>query len=713
MSSESDKNSSPRWSKDFKKEIRAALQDTDATPIFLVGSKKVSALFQTGQARRAMERRFTEGPIEVINGHMSNDPRVLAVKKGIGAEGTALFPATVDDFGRTSGNGVTSNFYSSQHVNGFPMIPATWPVTDNSKLRAAQHLANSFVKPWHEKIFRSFVRHTFKGIVSVPLKWRKGSSTAVPEFTTSDSRKATLAREAMKDAEKAGRMMLSGDFEGAFVVYGIGGAYYAVYRAQSTDKVSLEEGAYVFKLRPVTDLQYAVSGGTKGERKNSSKSVEGLLDTNGNQISKDFARERRRTAQAIPGKLGFALMPIAQAARANLYKKFPFSFHTRSRTDLQAKLRKWDSTVAVDVSDHDILWFGFILDAWKDELLKLGYADWWVELFITSLKLPIYVSAPGPGQGGVLLGDWAEPNLNAGLSSGNPFTDLLGAGGMAPNYLITQVEHTAQEHIPFLERATDAEVDVFTSSYWSGELDFACKSKGDDALMLWKGKENVRRSTKLLELMKEVNESDDERRSVEINPYIKITYEHGAAYLGHLVLFDSSFELSKTVLTGNPLSMIRNMWSPEYTVNSHIKKRSGQKRPYPGLAWGDLSSNYGTCPIYGELKELVDKVYFDIYGSSYSAFRERLLFDDTKKLATDLSYQRVEVPEDLGWLTPVEKEVIASPEKLQYKYLPTDVRPEILALFSRGINEKIVHDYVLSVAGKNCIGTMVDTSIVR
>lgn len=690
------------WSTEFKRTLRELHTNKKSLdqPFYLRGSKMVDALFQTGNARKARDRVFTESPIEIIDNHWATDPDTIKFKDKFSREATGRFPESVDSEGRPYGNSVRGNFYEMRHVNGFPMKQATWPLVDNTALRESSGLVNKFTAHWHEKVYRSFIRLFFKDLVIQPLKWRSGSSTAVPEFTTSDSRKAVMAKEAMADAQFAGQMMIDGRHDLAFTVHGIGGAYYVVYRSQSTDGVSIDENGHVhLKDRKVADIAYALTSGRMGKQFVSDKSTTGIVDQFGKpiKVAEGFGRERRRTAQAIPGKMGFTLMPIAQAVRKCMYKKAAFSFHHGSRGTMQQSLRDWDYTIAVDVSDHDIKWFAFILDSWKEELLNLGYQDWWVEIFMTSMKLPVYVSSPAEGQGGVLLGDWRQPTLNPGLPSGNPLTDICGAGGMAPTYFIIQVEHTAQEHLDFLKTASQSEVDGFFLRYLRGELHYSCKSKGDDALMLWRSGPGLEKAKQLKQKM---------LKKEPVSEYMEISYEHGEAFLGSLLLYDNTMELSSVTLTGNILSAGRNLWSPEYGVESQKKDRSTCKRPYPGLAWGSMSEVYGTIPIYGEYLELMEHVYYSVYRESHSAFRSKLFQRDEKRLAQALSSSTVHRELGFSDLSFAEKEVLNDPAKIHYRYTQDDVRPEVLAIITHGLDTQQVEDYVTLVAGSsNIVGS--------
>lgn len=670
----------------FNRDIALAEKSKNAYPFFLAGDPVIAPLFKSPTAKRAEVREFTEMPIEIYKKIFADDPRMLGFKDEYSLKGTEEFKECVDDLGRVYGNGVRSNFLAIRHVNGLPMLPATFPLADNTKKRTDSGLASGITKKWHENMFRSMTRLMFGNIEAVPLKWRRGSSTAMSEFTTSDIRKYSLATDALANAARAGDLMLKGRFEDAFNTYNIGGGYYVVYRAQSTDKITHENGVFKAKDRLVSDVLYALTGGLEGDIFPASKSLEGLINRPG------FYRERRRTAMAQSGSIGFALMPVAQSIRKKLYEKFPFSFHHTSRSQKQSKIRDWKFAITTDVSDHDINWPTWLYDIVADELLSMGYADWWVEIFRTSFKLPTYVSAPAPDAGMILIGDWRQPDLKMGLPSGNPFTDLMGTLLMSVVYAIMQIEHTTPWYETSLKHSTNSSMDIWLTSYLKGDLEIGCMSKSDDAIALWKEGKSFYKAT---DLMKKLQNDQ------QVSDYMKIGYEHGGAFLGDILLYDHTGDLSKAVFIGNILSFDRSSESPEYSVDSKKKDRSTAKRPYPGLAWGSVNDVYGSSPIFSEVLALKERIWHKHFGFSYRAMRNQLFEDDSAALAAHLRSGTLPGGLKTSQLTPIELDVLSNPDTIHFKYSVSDVRPEVLEVITTGLPLAEVEPYVKSVVNNN------------
>jgi len=634
------------------------------------------------RAQLAAGRKFAQGPIEIFDDILSTDPRMMLFKARLSDKLTAAVPENVDEFGRVYGTGARSNFYGIRHLNGLPMIPATWPLSSNVKKRHDAGLADGPVSQQHAWIFQAVVRLFFSDLEPVPLKIRRGSSTCVPFFSTDKSDKEEIARYAMKTAHKAGRLMIDGKFEDAYILYQMGGAYYVVYRAQSTDGVKHENGKWVSKDRLVADFEYAISGGARGTLRPASKDP---TDYPGLEGVKGMFRERRRTAMGGPFAMNAAIMPVAQSVRKRIYSRFAYAFHHTTREDKEAKVRDWDLCIATDVSDHDTFWPGWLRDLICDELLDMGYADWWVAIFRTSLKLPIYVGAPGPDEGHVLIGDWRDPQLEVGLSSGQGATDLMGTILMSCVYTIMQLDHTAPHLWNNIKSLSDAM--RFMDNYLQGKEEIKQISKSDDAMLGWARGPALAKGQALLEKL----QSGDKT----LSPYMVISYEHGGAFLGDILLYEGSKKPSKAIFVGNILSMVNNQFSPEYGTQSKVAQRSRRKRPFPGLAWASMQQTYGNCPAYGEVMEIIESEWFFCFGESYRAYRETMLHRDTVELSRYVA--SMANSRGLEGLTTIDLEVLANPEKLQYKYTDDDVSAHVADAIMHGVPVEEVAPYLLSI----------------
>lgn len=653
-------------------------------PVYQPGDAVCDALFRGNAAKRNQMKEYREGPIETFPGILSNDPRLLKFKADLSVLATKKFPETLDSQGRVMGNGVRSNFYGLRHVNGFPMGPATWPLVDNSFLREKNGLANKFTKAWHETVLRALVELFFTDLEPVPLKLNKASSSMIPHYTKDMTEKQGIVLRSLAHGREAGELMLKGDYENAFLGYGVGGAYHTVYRRQSSDAISFEDGVFVPKPRPVASLEYALSGGREGSFNPASKSFEDLPPQGDKfPIPGGFFRERNRTAKGGPLGMAGTLMPVAQAVRKAIYRKYAYTYHHTTRASIQEDVRKYDYAIASDVSNHDIFWPHFTLDTIADQLKKIGYSEWWTELYLTKSRLPDYVTDVSPTEGRKLLGDWRHPSSSGGLPSGNPFTDLEGTIVMTWVYFMIQVEHTYPELIPMLQTRTGALTAL--TRYLKGELPIRLKDKSDDAVLGWSGRAFVSKAKRLHAAM---------TAGDPVSDYMLVTDERGGAFLGSIFLYPSAGDAGGVVLIGNIISYLVNMFSPEYGVQSGVRDRSKVKRPFGGLAWSTMAQNYGSSPIYSEVKDMVEFVWGKCFASSYSFFREEWLRADQLALREQLERVSNSALPDLS-LTDIE--VLSDPSRLDWKYDREDVNPAILDALFNGVGLTHVQPFFESV----------------
>lgn len=661
--------------------LRSQEPDKQRWEVFDGADPYCDPLFRTtaGNAFRTMKWR--EQPVEVLPGIFSNDIKFLRFKDKLTWTAHNQWEPNVDEKGRIYGNGVTTNLLEARHVSGFSMIPATWPMADNYNLRLQEGLVNEWVEPWHRVVAEAFIRLFFSDLQPESVALRKGSSSMAPFFEKDTERRLMLLRHSIENAEVAGNMMLKGEFRDAFLKYGVGGCFGVVYRDQPTDLIQFENGQWSAKDRPVSDLEYAITGGRKGHRGVADKSLDGVDWPH----PKGFFRMRKRSAMGGGLGLNGALMPHAHAVRKHLYRDYPSLYHHTTRDQLQADFREWKWMILTDVSNHDQLWpVHLLLPLIVETLLNMGYPEWWVKLYETKNLLPIFVTGVGPNEPNLLIGDYANPDLTLGQTSGNSWTDVDNTLGMSIWYFILQVEWTMPSLIPKLGTLSGA-LEV-VKAYMKDELPITAKEKADDCNLGWKSEDLIPAAQRLQEAM---------IKGERVSPYMNISYEYGGAFLGGQLLYPRDFSIPGLVVTGAISSFLIKQFSPEYGVQSELRDRTKAKRPYPGLAWGSMLEAYGTHPIYGEMRELIDSCWYDEYGYSYSGYRDDLLRRDRARLA-EWSRQR---SHGLGLddLSQIDQDVIAHPEKLQYRYDPADVNPTVVDLLFQGVTADELEPYFDSV----------------
>ena len=395
---------------------------------------------------------------------------------------------------------------------------------------------------------------------------------------------------------------------------------------------------------------------------------------------KGFFRERNRTAQGAPLTTNGPLMVIAPPVRVKMYSEYASTYHHTTREAQQLSLRDAKFIVATDVSLHDQFWPHMILDETCNVLIELGYPAWWVEIYRVKSKLAMYVTDVSPTEGNVMIGNIFDPDLSVGLPSGNAFTDIEGTLLMSWVYFLIMVEHTMPSLIQSLH-AEDTAVQV-VDQFLRGKLAIGLKDKSDDALMLWRDDALIPAAKELQRKLKE---------GEQVSPYMKVTYEHGGAFLGNILLYPESRDTGKLVLIGNILSFATNQLSPEYGVQSGVRDRSRVKRPFPGLAWESVHDVYGSSPVFGVVLDLLEESWYDCFGESYIHFREQLLERDKRKLASYV--KTVSTKMGMDDLSPIDQEVMSNPDKAHYKYGEADISDDVLNLLFQGLPVEEVEPY--------------------
>lgn len=651
-------------------------------PYFPVDHKMTKALFKTSRAEKFRDRLFMERGIEIFPGIWSTDPQMLQFKRLLASVLNKELKPSVNEWGMTTGNGVTADFHSLRHINGFGQNPATWPLASNLKLRQEKKLATDFVEDWHKTVFQALVRLFFRGIEPTKMKIRKGSSSMVPYFTTDMEEKKELVRYYHNVAASAGDLIAKGKFTEAYLNYDVGGAYAVVYRRQVDGFVDGKP-----KDRPVADLDYALTGGEEGRVFVSSKDP----TTVDPSFPSDFSLERKRTAMGGPLGINSILMPVAQGMRNKIYDEFAYTLHHTTRASLQTDLREWKFSIAADVSQHDQYWPTFLIPYIAAELEDLGFEEWWVAIYKMKAHMPFFVSGVGQDEPNLLIGDWRNPDINMGLHSGNAFTDIEGTLLMVFCYFLMQVEHTMPQLVKRLQDPLSAE--HILHDYLRGKLPIVLKDKSDDALLGWTDPTLVPKAKALLEKMK---------RDEQVSPYMAISYEHGGAFLGSVLLYPQSLQMSELTLIGNVSSLVNRQFNPEYGVQSQQRDRSKVKRGFPGLAWETLPTVYGDAPAYSTVMDAIEFAWQRVYGTSYRRYREVMLAEDKVNLAKFLKMEAAKNPlnGNLDYLTQIDHEVLADPSKLEYKYIDSDITPGVMDILMQGIPVEEITPFFNSIIGR-------------
>jgi len=285
--------------------------------------------------------------------------------------------------------------------------------------------------------------------------------------------------------------------------------------------------------------------------------------------------------------------------------------------------------------------------------------------------------------GNVLLGDWRKPSNSGGLPSGNAFTDLEGTIGMSWIYFLIQAEHT----YPALMKNGDSPEKAFEviGQYLQGALPIRLKDKSDDAILGWSDTMFIPAAKALQAKM---------AKGEQVSPYMHVTYEHGGAFLGSILYYPKTLDMSQVTLMGNILSLVNNQFSPEYGIYSGLGDRRKSKRPFGGLAWNTIRENYGTSPIYDEVMDIIEYEWAQVYHSSYSAMRREWAAADEAAMAKMV---HEDTKTQMRGLTAIDVEVLMDPSRAEWKYDEADINQDILASLFNGIGLEHTEPFFNSV----------------
>lgn len=684
-------------SKDFLAQIEKIRGTEGSAPLFTLQDEKCAALFKTKEAMGFAVRNRVDQPIDIWPGIWSTDPDNQSFRIELAQEYNRSLPSNVDELGQTFGNGVRSDWNGLLHLPGYGMHPTTVPVYDNTQRREDRGLVHGPTKQWHLNLFVTLLKLCLDPTDMVPekLSIRRGSSSCIPHMTTNDAKKVEIAKHGMRTALKAGELAMSGKAWQAFEEYYHLGAYVVVFRLQSSDKVTVNpDGSTTPKVRQIAPWLFAATSGAQGQLVNADKSLNYL----GNGIDPRLSAMRMRVASGGPGTTNYALMAHAQAVRAMMYKKWPFTWKATTPSDKEEKIHQFEHAIFADVSDHDQLFPGWFIDLALDTMRNINYDGRFVALLGAAMRMPYYVGANARDEGQVLIGDPADPTCNFGLSSGIAYTDLFGSWWMTSVYVIAMIEHSAPWLIQSFEKPGRTAADAL-SRILSGEAEVGVMDKSDDAIMLFR-REAVSGARAWHESLARAEESGEKFPS---SPYMDLSYEVGGKYLGTVALFPLNKRLSEIKMVGDIVSSKINRWSPEYAVNwSNQRDRTREKRPFPGLSAVAEAQVFGSAPAFQEAREIEEFLFKKHHGESLAAYFAALRRHDEDAMI-NLMNQRASAMRDnlkaigVSGLTTLELLALYNPEYLHYKISKTDIRPQVFDILMGGVEVEYVEDFLSEI----------------
>lgn len=533
----------------------------------------------------------------------------------------AIHPSEIDESGLSDHRAVTSDW--SKILTAMPdfvMKEATIPPISTKALRESYGLTEN-ISEVDKSIAIEVLSCMCGNMLPVGLSLSTKSTSSAP-FCVKD--KVLKKKEALFGLTHKDRIMglvMKGEMEEAYRKWMGLICHHLVYRAQPD---GWKDGKP--KERMVTDLEYALTGGQKGSRFISDKSIDGL----------SICRARKRTAFATAGMLNRVLSAFSQPYAEYAYSEYWFTWKTVSADDLKSKLNKFNFFLGSDTTAHDQLYSPAIFNILLEGLDK--YLDErYIHLLRMVLQAPYHMSSPYLGEKfDMWIGDPFDPSsfdIGLGLPS-----------GLGPNSFIGRWWMTSYALMIINKLTGDVSGNV--DSYLRGKRNIAVLNSADDMLFCFRDGSDYK---KLLCAMKSTEWKD--KLSVIPN-YMTMNLEAPISFLGYVPyrMLDGSIGV-----TSNIVSFVVNRVAPERSIASPM-------RAHWAMGLDDVIGQFSKCPEFNNVYSIFDEITYKHTGYRFATM-VRDFADRDQTLAK------------FGSLTDVDREVLDNPDKVYYKFSKGDVSP--------------------------------------
>lgn len=385
----------------------------------------MKATFIGTSAAKKLTRPYLGIPNEVWPGVLSTDERFVAFRAKLDRECTAAYPAKIDSQGFVGSNGVPRDFTALRSCSGVKMTPSNAPVTDRRKMLEVAGLSDGYATPRHQRLARILHRLMFGSRKrGASFHFSNVSSTSNPFFEYDATWKKTMALYNLEHAEELLDLVAKDDFAG---LHRHGWQFMAtlVERHQPEGGQITEDGRFIPKKRMVADMQYALSGGTRGRMLEADK----ITPLKPWGVAPDTASAMRvRTAYGFAAGPTYFISCLLAGVREQYYENYAFTWHHTTPEQIQGKIAGAETIVGLDVTTMDQFFPAFLLD---DHASWLGeYFDPRVAKLISLVNYaPYFAPSLGPGLAPYWAGnpfDKSTFKVDVGLSSGRADNPDLG-----------------------------------------------------------------------------------------------------------------------------------------------------------------------------------------------------------------------------------------------------------------------------------------------
>lgn len=590
------------------------------------GGSPLSRIFMDGSAKHnspLVERN----PIMILPGMTSFDEDVLRFQVELCDELNKALPAKVDSDGFTP-NGVHTGFDRILGVAGYMQNPMSAKTVDNTLLRETLGLRPGY-NAREMEIAKLVWDIVWREAVPSKVKVPKKSAGGMRRMSHDVQWKLDYARwkTAPVRYEKFLNAVESGD------VYYLANEMEIVYGTYIQKRLHLDD---ISKVRWANDWTYAKTGGREGGRSETDKKV--VID------GVDYPRHsalRVRVIDAGPWTVNCDLQMVASSHMKSLFARFPKTFHINTSDEIK-EIVDGKYVFCSDVSEYDQSMCKDAISVIFTTMRK--YYREGVCASAERLYAAPYFARPldMDGNQGLWMANpmnWKR-KLNSGNRSGHAFTSLA-----AKVNKVIETLFIADR----LYRVTPRNIEAFLK----GDMPIAMINNGDDEVVYTQVASDLEHFKAL-------------RADLNMGSYV-VTPELGQGFSGLLLVRPdpTKCEYFPSAKLQTPFE---KCYVPERSIGTAL-------REFWPIGWFDRKDSLYQTDAGREAWDIHNSVYARRLEGRYGSLNgilERAL-QDLPILSNDL--------------TPIEREVLADPDKLHHKYDDSDVREFVLNAVTSNIPE--------------------------
>lgn len=588
-------------------------------------SSPLGEIFMDGKAKH-LEPLVSRTPREILPGVSSFDHDVLRFLRELSEVAEREFPVDLDDelFTRT---GVHTSFKKLRCPAGYMQSPMSAKTVDNSLLREELGLSPGYTarqRQIAEMVWKEVWSRAVPAKVNVP----KASAGGMRRMTHSVQWKIDYAQ--WKTQPQRYDQFLTAVERGDTAR--LANEFEIVYGMYLQKRLQLDD---VDKVRLANDWAYALSGGRKGSRSPTDKRVV-LPD---GSVWEDFSGLRVRVIDAGPWAVNCDLQMVASSHMQSLFKRWPKTFHVNTAEQI-TEVVDGKYVFCSDVSEYDqsmssdavavvfATMRGFYPEGVCRSAERLYEAPYYAKPLSLDGKRGVWVANPL---------DWTF-KMNSGNRSGHAFTSLV-----AKVNKVIETLFLFDHMYPVTNQNLD--------SYLRGNMPLGIVNNGDDEIV-WTVTRTDLAKFKSLRARKELG-------------HYSVNAEAGQGFSG-LLLVRPDPSVCHYVPTPKLHTPIEKCYIPERSINTMLRK-------FWPVGWFDRIDSLHRSDAGRAMWDLHNQVYRKHLEPKFGRLMS-LLDEGIKNL-----------PLSTASLTHADREVLADPTKLHYKYSVDDVSDAVANLITSNI----------------------------